>query len=86
MLFTQDCSGKALGTTGRSQTMALALAGTGADCFKHPEVLSALGDRMLKHLLRSQLLYSPALELPWESGLHGREKEIQRKMRIFRVH
>ena len=26
---------------------------------------------MLKHLLRSQLLYSPALELPWESGLHG---------------
>lgn len=52
----------------RPQIAALALTSSGADCFKHPEAPSALGDRMLKHLLRSQLLYSPALELLWESG------------------
>lgn len=47
-------------TIKRLQTMALALSDSGADCFKHPEVLSALGDRMLKHLLKSRFLYSPA--------------------------
>lgn len=66
--------------------MALALSNSGADCFKHPEVLSALGDRMLKHFLRSRFLYSPAQELPWVSGLHGGEKEMHRKTWIFRAH
>lgn len=84
MPFSQDF--KVLGTTRRSQTTALALSDSGTGCFKHPEVLSALGDRMLKHLLRSRFLYSPALELPWESGLHGREKEMHRKTWILRAH
>lgn len=52
MLFTRGCSGKALGSMGRSQTVVLASTGSGADCLKHPKVLRALGDRMLKHPIK----------------------------------
>lgn len=61
-----------LGGTG---VVALASTSPRAGCLKRTEVLRALGEHMLGYISRSRLPDSPALHLPWESGLHeGRKK------------